>query len=165
MGRLGPEAQKDSPAARFFIKTIEKVFDHPHAVKAVLDNPLVIAAFFKSRRTQRNCSNPQALADFLSNPGDPTGISLFSESFRRSLDKPGAATAIVTSRLAKKVLTECSAVGEVTHNPTLISQVAEANPQILLLMADPRLLSALMKNPAALRVVTDTNSSRAAPGR
>ncbi len=154
--------RKNSPAARLFVKTIEKAFDHPRALKAVLDNPLVIAAFFKSRRAQRNCKNPQAFADFLSDSSDPTGISLYTEGFRRSLDKPGATTAIVTSGLAKKVLTECSAIGGVTRNQALVGQVAKENPQVLLLLADPRLVSALVKNPTAMRVVTDANSSRTA---
>ncbi|MEE8425072.1 MAG: hypothetical protein V3S11_04555 [Elusimicrobiota bacterium] len=98
-------------------------------------------------------------ADFLSNPSDPAGISLFTEGFRRSLNKPGATAAIVTSRLAHRVLTECSAVGGVTRSPALVGRVAKANPQVLLLMADPRLINALIKNPSAMRVLTDTNSS------
>ena len=138
----------------------EKVLGYPKVVKFVLDNPLVVEGFMRQERVSRNCKDPQALGSYLSDTSDPGGIGLGLASIKRALQTPGSAEAIFGSKLAGRVLQDCSAIGAVAGDTSAVMRIATANPGIVSMMADPGLTKSLTVNPSALSVLNQAQDSQ-----
>lgn len=137
----------------------EKVMRYPRIVGFLLNNKYVVAGFMKTERVQKNCKDPKALTQYLSDTKDPTGIGLGLQAIRSSLNTPGSAAAIFGSRLTQTVLDSCPSIGSFTKDPMAVMQVASSNPEILSVMSNPGLVSALATAPAAMQTLNDAQSA------
>lgn len=148
-------APKIGAASPLLVKAVEKLFDYPKVIKFLLGNKLVIDGYMSSKFKKKNCSDPQALANYLSNPNAPGGVRLFMDAFAAGFRRPDALNAVLGSALTNTVLTQCPAVTAMTKSPEMVGQIARDNPEVLMMLANPVLARALAQNPAVLGVVGD----------
>ena len=139
------------------------LLSHPKLVGLVLNNDYVVKGFMSQDRVRRNCHDAASLANYLSDTQDSSGISLGLASVASSLNTPGSAQALFGSKLVSQVLDQCGSIKALTDNTTLIQQVATSNPQILSMMMDNRLVSALRVNPAAIGTLSSAQSALSQP--
>lgn len=145
----GWDEKKAYAAGGRLFKLGETLLRYPKVVKHVLDNELVIKGFMALPQVQRRCHDPAAVIQYMSDARAPNGISVALETFRRSLDIPGAANAIFGSRLVGTVLRSCGSIQTVIRDREAVKAIVTANPAVLPIMSDPRFTSALGANPAA----------------
>ena len=163
MGVWNPEQAASLGSKKGLLFQIgKKLLRYPKVVGFVLNNDLVVKGFMSQDRVRQNCNDPKVLMGYLSNRSDPSGITMGLASIRQSLDTPGSAQALFSSKLVGAVLSQCSSIAAVTQDKSAVMSVAAANPDLISMMVDPRLVQALAASPAALQ--TFSNVQSAVPG-
>ncbi|HAH06411.1 MAG TPA: hypothetical protein DCM05_07780 [Elusimicrobia bacterium] len=135
------------------VKAVVKVLKYPKVVEVMLGNKLLIDAFMSSSRVQRKCSSPQALADYLSDTKDPVGVKLFQSGFKGAMSSQEGLGAVLGSKLTSTVMQNCSSVGAMVKNPAMVKQIAENNPEALMMLMNPNLILAMTKAPLVMGTI------------
>lgn len=164
LGSWNEEAARTIGARRGMLFTLgEKLLKYPKLVSLILNNDLVIAGFMSQDRVKKNCEDAHALMNYLSDTKNPNGINAGLASISASLETPGSAQAIFGSKLAGAVMKQCSSINVLTHDRDMTKTVALANPQMLNMMTDTRLISGLSVSPTAMATFRTTQATLTAP--
>lgn len=131
----------------------DRLIQHPRIVSWVLNNDFVVSGFMAQERVRRNCHDAAYLANYLSDAGDAGGITRGTRTFAAALRTPGSADAILGSKLAVTVTRQCEAMRQVADDKNAVARIAIANPELLMLLSDPRLVGAMGRNPDAASLV------------
>jgi hypothetical protein len=135
-----------------------KGLKYPRLVKLFLNNDYLVEGFMNQPRVRKNCDDKATLANYLTNTSDSSGIRLGLASINTALNTPGSAEAVFGSKLTAAVL-KCDGLKALkTDSPTLAA-ISQANPQMVSMMMDPRLINALSASPAAVGTLNSVQSS------
>ena len=160
VGRLDENGTKKlAESGTLLTRAVEKLLDHPKLVGFLLNNKTLAKGFMKTGLTPKLCKDPKALASWMADTKSSEGVGMYMKTFQKALQKPETAGAIVGSELAKTVFDECGAVNTLTHDPSLVKEVAIGNPGFFMMLGDPALAGALAANPQAMAAVGDMQSS------
>ena len=160
VGRLDENGTKKlAESGNLLARAVEKLLDHPKLVGFLLNNKTLAKGFMKTGLTPKLCKDPKALASWMADAKSSEGVGMYMKTFQKALQKPETAGAIVGSELAKTVFDECGSVNTLTHDPSLVKEVAIGNPGFFMMLGDPALAGALAANPQAMAAVGDMQSS------
>jgi hypothetical protein len=158
-------AQKLGATGPLLVKAVEKVLKYPKVVEFMLGNKLLIDAFMSNGRVQKKCNDPQALADYLSDTKDPVGVKLFQAGFKGAFNSRDGLGAVLGSKLTSTLFTNCSSASSMARNPAMVKQIAENNPEMLMMLANPNLLMAMTKAPLVMGTLGDFQKTQSGAGR
>jgi len=132
-----------------------KVINNPKALGALLNNKHVINGFM-SRDTVKNATaSPEALADFLKN-GSAIGNFMNNSAVQSALNNPAALSAAAGSGFMTALI-NTPAGQALLNDPLAMANVITANPQLIGLMSDPKIMELLMNNPGAAAYIAQMN--------
>lgn len=129
----------------------EKLFQHPIALKFVLDNPLLVKAAMSQDFVKQRCASAQAFKQYAMDAGNKTsyGVSKALDVLLTSTRYPGATKAILQSELVTTAISQCPSVPMLAADPTSLAQIFASNPNAVAAVSDPRVYQALRSNSAA----------------
>ena len=161
VGKLDDEAARRLGATSpLLVRGVRALMKHPKVIRFLLNNEFLIKGFVNNPK----CKDAQALTDFLADPKKSGGVSLFMDGFSAGFRNPDALNAVLGSGITNAALS-CPSVKTMTNSKSMVVQIAQSNPQILMMLADPNLLMAMMKNPTVLGAVSAfQNSARSSTG-
>lgn len=164
VGRLDENGVKKlAESGSLLTRAVEKLLDHPKLVGFLLNNKTLAQGFMKTGLTPKLCKDPKALSSWLADPKSSEGVGMYMQTFQKAMKNPETAGAIVGSELAKTVMNECGSVETLTHDPSLVKEVAVGNPGFFMMLGDPALAGALAANPQAMQAVGNMQSSASKP--
>jgi len=135
---------------------VGRLLDHPRLLAAIFNNKLVVDAVMDRDVSRRNCSDSGALASVLSSPNSGPAAKM-APLISNVLSHPDAAAAFATSEMGNRVLA-CPSVQGLVHNPSALMGVVTANPQVIALISDPRVATALSANSAGSAILGEVQS-------
>ncbi|NNN05294.1 MAG: hypothetical protein HKL90_05280 [Elusimicrobia bacterium] len=139
---------------------------HPAALRALLNNKLLVDAYFSRDLVSRNCASGAALKSYLMNGSDPQGVSEEVSLVRGYLGDPAAASSAVGAAAGTEFaqrLASCPSVRQLAADPGAGLQIAAANPALLGLVADPAAAAALSSNAQASAALAGVKAALSAP--
>ena len=77
--------------------------DHPGAIRAIFNNPLVVKGFMSRERVQRDCRSEAGLVNWLTDTRDPKGVSAMTSAASQIMSNRQTAQAFMGSEFAVQV--------------------------------------------------------------
>ncbi|NNN07512.1 MAG: hypothetical protein HKL90_16605 [Elusimicrobia bacterium] len=139
---------------------------HPAALRALLNNKLLVDAYFSRDLVRRNCDSAAALKSYLMNGSDPQGVSEEVSMVRGYLGDPAAAASAVGAAAGTEFaqrLASCPSVRQLASDPGAALQIGAANPALLGLVADPAAAAALASNSQGAAALAGVQSALSSP--
>jgi hypothetical protein len=140
-------------------RVLRRVIKHPTAMRLLLNNGLLVNAFFSRPDVQERCENRASLKSFVMNsfpkgPPDPTAVNdpdylPIVPTFLRDKDAMAAAA---DTRFGAKMLA-CPAVRQLSSDQNAVAQIVAENPSLVSVMTNRTLTSALAGNTEAKSVL------------
>ncbi len=144
-GRTPKEQRKSGLAYGFLTKAVGKLMNNPKAVSALLNNKYVVNGFMSRDSVKAATGSPAALAGYLK---DPRNMSQFMNKpvVQAGLNNQALFDAVAGSKLVGALLDTPGGKG-LLNDPSALADVLSANPGLVSVISNPKVLSALMHNP------------------
>ncbi|MCX5784427.1 MAG: hypothetical protein NTX59_01930 [Elusimicrobia bacterium] len=134
---------------------VGKFMNNPKALGAILNNKYVINGFMSRDNVKAATASPQALANYLKSG---TAITNFMKDsvVQSAFNNPKALDAMASSGMVTALL-DTPAGKALLNNPQAMADIVTANPELLGLMKDPKIMGLLMSNPNASNYINQMN--------
>jgi hypothetical protein len=139
------------------LAAVTRLLDHPRLVSAIFNNRLVVDGLMSRSTSQKNCSDPAALAAIISNPQSKVVTSILPV-VQAVLARPDTAAAFAGSEMATR-LAACPSVSGLANSPAAVVSIAQSNPEALTMLSDPRVIQAVGANPPVQTLFNDVQSN------
>ena len=139
----------------FLSYAIGKTLNNPKAISAVLNNKYVVNGFMSRNTVKAATSSPEALANYLKNGNAITNF-VNNSIVQSALNNPKALDAMVSSGMLSALL-DTPAAKTLLNNPQAMADIVTANPQLMGLMQDPKIMGLLMSNSNASTYINQMN--------
>jgi len=126
-------------------KAVGKLMNNPKAVSALLNNKYVIAGFMSRDSVKAATGSSAALANYLKNPRNTLQF-MNKPVVQAGLNNQALFDAAVTSKLANALLDTPGGKG-LLADPSALTDIMTANPELVGVLSNPKVLSALTQNP------------------
>ncbi len=139
---------------------------HPAALRALLNNKLLVDAYFSRDLVSRNCASGAALKSYLMNGSDPQGVSEEVSLVRSYLGDPAAASSAVGAAAGTEFaqrMASCPSLRQLAADPGAAVQIAGANPALVGLVTDPAAAAALSSSAQASAALAGVRAALSAP--
>ena len=156
---LTPMQQREQKSFGFtkgyLTDAIGKAMNNPKAVSAILNNKYVINGFMSRDTVKAATASPEALANYLKR-GDPVGSFMNNSIVKSALNNPQVLSAAASSGMMSALL-DTPAGKSLLSNPSAMADLVTTNPELIGLMADPKVMGVLMSNPQASSCISQMN--------
>ena len=139
----------------FLTSAVGKAMEKPKVVKALFNNVLVVKGFMGRKKVKEVLSSPDALADYIKNT-PATSNFLNNSIVKKALNNPAIVNAIASSKLADTLLSS-PAVKGLLEDSNKLNEILDSNPDLLPLLLNPNIMSALAQNPEAASALSNLN--------
>lgn len=139
---------------------------HPAALRALLNNKLLVDAYFSRDLVSRNCASGAALKSYLMNGSDPQGVSEEVSLVRSYLGDPAAAASAVGAAAGTEFaqrMASCPSLRQLASDPGAAMQISAANPALVGLVGDPAAAAALSSNAQGSAALAGVRAALSAP--
>lgn len=153
---VSPEEEKKSfgmgAAYGALTAAADALIGNPKALAALFNNDYVVKGFMSRDTVKRATASSASLAAYLK---DPANLSKFMAKapVRRGMNDRAAVNAVASSKLVGAML-DTPGGKALLQDPAAIAGVLKANPELVNVLANPTIMSALAGNPRTSGLVT-----------
>jgi hypothetical protein len=151
-GRTVKEQRKSGLAYGFLTKAVGKLMNNPKAVSALLNNKYVVDGFMSRDSVKAATGSAAALAGYLKNPMN-TSQFMNKPVVQAGLNNQALFDAVAGSKLAGALL-DTPGGKALLNDPSALSDILTANPDMVGVISNPKVLGALTHNPKTAGAVS-----------
>ncbi|MEI7530276.1 MAG: hypothetical protein WCK76_15165, partial [Elusimicrobiota bacterium] len=144
-GRTAKEQRNSGLAYGFLTKAVGKLMNNPKAVAALLNNKYVVNGFMSRDSVKAATGSSAALASYLKNPKN-TAQFMNKPVVQAGLNNQQLFDAVAGSKLAAALL-DTPGGKALLSDPSALSDILTANPDMVGVISNPKVLGALTHNP------------------
>lgn len=165
-GQAAPAAASPEEAKKSFgmgaaygalTKAADALVDNPKALSALFNNDYVVKGFMSRDTVKRATANSASLAAYLKNPANLSKF-MAKAPVQRGMNDRAAVDAVASSKLVGAML-DTPGGRELLKDPAALAEVLKANPELVNVLANPVIMSALAGNPRTSGLVTQLTLS------
>ena len=136
-------------------KAAGKLLNNPKAVSSLLNNDYVVKGFMSRDTVKAATANASSLSAYLK---DPANLAQFmaKPAVQGGMNDPQLVNALASSKLALALM-DTPGGKALLNDPAAIGAIAQANPDLVKLLANPAIFNALLQNPKTAGIVGQIN--------
>lgn len=138
-------------------KAADVLVDNPKALAALFNNDYVVKGFMSRDTVKKATASSASLAAYLKNPANLSSF-MAKSPVQRGMNDREAVNAVASSKLVGAML-DTPGGKELLKDPMALAGVLQANPELVNVLTNPAIMTALAGNPRTSALVTQLTLS------